>query len=118
MSNPLRRLVLLVVCSCAVGALGACSSVKATTQPTESLTVRELTIVDEHGQPRVRIGAPLPDPKGLKREVKPVGIQLMEPNGKESGGLVMIDNPCSTTPRAIRTCGSRSTRTARPGSKG
>ncbi|HLM43842.1 MAG TPA: hypothetical protein VK458_08230 [Myxococcaceae bacterium] len=92
MSNPLRRLVLRVVFSCAVGALGACSSVKAATQPTESLTVRELTIVDEHGQPRVRIGAPLPDPKGLKRKVKPVGIQLMDPNGKEIGGLVMIDN--------------------------
>ncbi|WP_309890448.1 hypothetical protein [Archangium sp.] len=92
MSNPLRRLVLVVVGSCAVCVLGACSSVKAATQPTESLTVRELTIVDEHGQPRVRIGAPLPDPKGLKRKVKPVGIQLMDPNGKEIGGLVMIDN--------------------------
>jgi hypothetical protein len=92
MSNPLRRLVLMVVGSCAVCALGACSSVTAATQPTASLSVRELNIVDEQGQARLRIGAPLPDPKGLKRKVKAVGIQFMDPNGQEIGGLAMLDS--------------------------
>jgi hypothetical protein len=92
MPNPLRRLVLLVAGSCAVCALGACSGVKAATQPTESLSVRELNIVDEHGQARIRIAAPLPDPKGLKRAVKAYGLQFMDPSGKEIGGLAMLDS--------------------------
>jgi hypothetical protein len=54
--------------------------------------VRELNIVDEHGQTRLRIGAPLPDPKGLERAVKAVGIQFMDPNGNEIGGLAMLDS--------------------------
>ena len=91
MSHPLRRLALLVVGSCAVSALGACSGVSAATHPTDSLSVRELNIVDEHGQARIRIGAPLPDPQGLKRKVKAVGIQFMDPKGKEIGGLAMLD---------------------------
>jgi len=96
MSNALRHLVLWVAGSCAVCALGACSSVSAATQPTAqpttSLSVRELNIVDERGQARLRIGAPLPDPKGLKRAVKAVGIQFMDPDGQEIGGLAMLDS--------------------------
>lgn len=92
MSNPFCRLVLLVVGACAVSFLGACSRGTAALRPSESLSVRELNIVDEHGQARVRIGAPIPDPKGLKRKVKPVGIQFMDPNGYEIGGLGMIDS--------------------------
>jgi hypothetical protein len=91
MSKLLHRLVLMVVGSCAVCALGACSGVKAATQSTDSLSVRELNIVNEHGQARIRIGAPLPDPKGLKRATKAVGIQFMAPDGQEIGGLVMLD---------------------------
>lgn len=82
----------MVAGSCAVFALGACSSVTAATQPTASLTTRELNIVDEHGQARVRIGAPLPSPKGLKRKVEAVGIQFMDPKGHEIGGLAMLDS--------------------------
>ncbi len=92
MSNPLRCLVWMVVGSSAAGVLGACSSVTAATQPIASLSVRELNIVDERGQARLRIGAPLPDPKGLKRAVKAVGIQFMDPNGQEIGGLAMLDS--------------------------
>jgi hypothetical protein len=69
-----------------------CATSGAAARPPESLTVRELTIVDAQGTPRVRIGAPLPDPKGLKRKVKPVGLQFMDPEGKEIGGLVQIDS--------------------------
>jgi hypothetical protein len=53
--------------------------------------VRELNIVDEHGQARIRIGAPLPDPKGLKRAVTAYGIQFMDSSGKEVGGLAMLE---------------------------
>jgi hypothetical protein len=89
MSNPLLS---LVVGACVIGALGACSSVKpATQQPAESLSVRELNIVDEKGQARLRIGAPLPDPKGLKRAVTAYGIQFMDSSGKEVGGLAMLE---------------------------
>ncbi|MFY0524783.1 hypothetical protein ACN28I_17025 [Archangium gephyra] len=92
MSHVLRHLVLWVAGSCAVFALGACSSVSAATQPTASLSVRELNIVDERGQARLRIAAPLPDPQGLKRAVKAVGIQFMAPDGQEIGGLAMLDS--------------------------
>ncbi|HYG70616.1 MAG TPA: hypothetical protein VD838_23280 [Anaeromyxobacteraceae bacterium] len=74
--------------------LAACSATGAERRPDPSptsLTVREITIVDERGVPRVRIGAPLPDPKGLKRAVRAVGIQLMDPEGKEIGGLAMLE---------------------------
>jgi hypothetical protein len=91
MTHPLRRLVVMVAGSCAICALGACSTGTAETQPTQSLSVRELNIVDEHGQTRLRMGAPLPDPKGLKRAVKAAGIQFMDPNGHEIGGLGMLD---------------------------
>jgi hypothetical protein len=92
MSHPLHRLVLRVVGACAVCVLGACSGARAAAPPPESLTVRELNIVDEHGQARIRIGAPLPDPKGLKRAVKAYGIQFMDPSGQEIGGLAMLDS--------------------------
>lgn len=71
--------------------LAACSA-SSSARREDSLTVRELTIVDAQGTPRVRIGAPLPDPKGLERKVKPVGLQFMDPEGKEIGGLVQIDS--------------------------
>jgi hypothetical protein len=87
MPLPCPRPVLLLVAALATGCAGA----KASRAP-ESLTVRELTIVDAQGTPRVRLGAPLPDPKGLKRKVKPVGLQFMDPEGKEVGGLVQIDS--------------------------
>jgi hypothetical protein len=96
MSNPLRHLVLLVAGSFAACALGACATPSAatatTTAPAASLSVRELNIVDENGQARVRIAAPLPDPKGLKRAVKAVGFQFMDASGKEIGGLAMLDS--------------------------
>jgi len=77
-------LVALVVLGCATN--------PSSRQPLESLSVRELNLVDENGQTRLRLAAPFPDPKGLKRKVKPVGIQLLDAEGKEVGGLVMIDS--------------------------
>jgi len=92
MSNPLRHLVSWVAGSCAVCVLGACSSVQPATQSPTSISVRELNIVDEHGQARIRIGAPLPNPKGLKRAVTAYGLQFMDPSGQEIGGLAMLDS--------------------------
>ncbi len=93
MPHPLLRRVLKVAGCCALGVLlGACSTASSAARPPGSLAVRELNIVDEHGQARIRIGAPLPDPQGLKRAVKAYGIQFMDPSGKEIGGLAMLDS--------------------------
>lgn len=91
MSNSVRRVVPMVVAACSVCGLGACATDKASTPSTDSISVRELNIVDEHGQARIRIGAPLPDPKGLKRAVTAYGIQFMDSSGKEVGGLAMLE---------------------------
>jgi hypothetical protein len=81
----------MIVGACLTCVLGACSTNAPPTQSTASLSVRELNIVDEHGQARLRIGAPLPDPKGLKRAVTAYGIQFMDSTGKEVGGLGMLE---------------------------
>lgn len=58
----------------------------------QALTVRELTVVDAQGRPRLRIGAPLPPPKGAERRaVSAHGIQFIGPDGYEIGGLAMLD---------------------------
>jgi len=49
--------------------------------------VRELNIVDEKGQARIRIGAPLPNPKSLKRAMTAYGLQFMSPTERKSPGL-------------------------------
>ncbi len=81
----------MLVTTCAVGLLGACSTATESA-PAASLSVRELNIVDEHGQARIRIAAPMPDPKGLKRAVTAYGIQFMNASGEEVGGLGMLDS--------------------------
>ena len=63
MSTSLRRLALLVVGFFAVGAIAACSSVTASTRPTQSLSVRELNIVDEHGQAASALARRYPIPR-------------------------------------------------------
>ncbi|WP_147444366.1 MULTISPECIES: hypothetical protein [Corallococcus] len=64
----------------------------------DSLDVRVLNIVDEQGRTRIRLGAPLPDPQGMKRKYKAVGIQLLNAEGKEVGGIGMMDE---TNSRAL-----------------
>jgi hypothetical protein len=91
MSNPLRRLAWMSAAACAFSVLGACSGVDTATRPTTSLSVRELNIVDEQGRTRVRLGAPLPDPKGGKRAVTIYGLQFLDTEGREVGGLAMLD---------------------------
>ncbi|QAT83303.1 hypothetical protein EJ065_1705 [Corallococcus coralloides] len=90
MTSSFRPFVLAAVSSCAL-VLGACAGGTAATRPAESLSVRELNIVDEKGQTRIRIAAPMPDPQGLKRAVTAHGIQFLSPSGQEIGGLGMLD---------------------------
>ncbi len=74
------RLALMTLAACTAA---ACA--------TTSVDVRTLNIVDERGQTRIRIGAPLPDPKGLKRSVTAYGLQFLDASGQEVGGLVMLE---------------------------
>lgn len=61
----------------------------------ESLTLRELVIVDARGTPRVRIAAPLPEPlmlgKRFKRGDAVSGILIYDGEGNERGGYVTGD---------------------------
>lgn len=56
----------------------------------DSLRVRELVVVDANGTPRVRIGAPVPDPIMLGKRSKrgdPVsGVIIYDAEGNERGG--------------------------------
>ena len=95
MHTPLRSVPSTLAPLLAAWTLAACSTPAAGRRedtPAASLSVRELNIVDENGQARVRIAAPLPDPKGLKRAVKAVGLQFMDASGQEIGGLAMLDS--------------------------
>jgi hypothetical protein len=64
-------------------------------QKFETVSARTLRIVDEQGHARFVIGAPLPNPvvqgKELPRSSPVVGIQFLDPNGNETGGLAIID---------------------------
>lgn len=70
--------------------------------PLTSLEAREVNIVDEHGNVRLRLGAPLPMkiPQGGERRNPMYGIQFLDSEVGEVGGIV------SSSER--RTIGSRS----------
>jgi hypothetical protein len=90
-----RRLVYLV---CIVSCVSLVSLVflyldhRKTSQAGGELRVRAITIVDEHGVERVKIGAPLPDPITLgkrgKRDDSISGILIYDSHGNERGGYV------------------------------
>lgn len=56
------------------------------------LTVRGITVVDEKGVARVRLGAPLPDPtvigKQMPRQGVVSGLMIYDSDGDERGGYV------------------------------
>ncbi|RKH53023.1 hypothetical protein D7X55_21095 [Corallococcus sp. AB049A] len=89
--STFRPFALAAVSSSAL-IMSACTGGTAAPRPAESLSVRELNIVDENGQTRVRIAAPMPNPQGLKRAVTAYGIQFLSPTGQEIGGLGMLDS--------------------------
>ncbi|MHA7628884.1 hypothetical protein [Corallococcus sp. M7] len=92
MTSALLRPFVLAAVSSSTLVLGACAGGAAATRPAESLSVRELNIVDENGQTRIRIASPMPNPQGLKRAVIAHGIQFLSPTGQEIGGLGMLDS--------------------------
>lgn len=61
----------------------------------EALTVRRLTFVDEQGRPRFILAAPLPNPvvqgKEYPRSSPVYGLQFLDPDGNEAGGLGIQD---------------------------
>jgi hypothetical protein len=75
-------------------ATAACYSARAINQQ-EFLTVRGLSVVDETGTVRVRIGAPLPDPVSNghqgKRDAPLSGILVYDAAGDERGGYATDD---------------------------
>jgi hypothetical protein len=57
----------------------------------DSIRVRRLVVVDENGQERIVIAAPIPDPMvngevRRRRTVVSAGVQFKDPNGTERGG--------------------------------
>ncbi|AFE04275.1 hypothetical protein COCOR_01755 [Corallococcus coralloides DSM 2259] len=91
MTSPRFRPFVLAAVSSSALVLGACAGGTAATRPAESLSVRELNIVDENGQTRIRIAAPMPNPQGLKRAATAHGLQFLSPTGQEIGGLGLFD---------------------------
>lgn len=65
------------------------------TQQFDTVSVRTLRVVDEQGRPRFVIAAPLPNPvvegKQMPRSSPVVGIQFLDIEGNETGGLAIID---------------------------
>jgi hypothetical protein len=64
-------------------------------QQFQTVSARTLRIVDSQGHARFVIGAPLPNPviqgKELPRSSPVVGIQFLDSQGNETGGLAIID---------------------------
>jgi hypothetical protein len=58
----------------------------------DALRVRSITVIDDHGVERVKIGAPLPDPVTLgkrgRRDDSISGILIYDSRGNERGGYV------------------------------
>src|ERR1700722_9874079 len=93
-----RRWRLLVGVQCALGLClvaalaGGWSGVRLTAQDQKVLTVSELTIVDDKGTVRARLGGQLPDAvidgKVAPRGQPAAGILLYDDTGTERGGYV------------------------------
>lgn len=81
------QLTILVVAGCVTASRGAAAP--------ESLRVRELAVVDDHGVVRVRIQANLPDPvirgKKVSRGDPASGVMLYDRTGQERGGYITFE---------------------------
>lgn len=73
----------------------AAADEKRGNQQFDTVSLHTLRIVDEQGRPRFVIGAPLPNPvvqgKEMPRSSPVVGIQFLDAEGNETGGLAIID---------------------------
>ena len=90
-----RRVRILAVAFVVVLAGLAAVSLRAQPGVSENLRVRQITVVDQKGVERVRIGAPLPDPRKEGRRVPRQGvvsgILIHDADGDERGGYVVSD---------------------------
>lgn len=92
-----RILLLLWIATLSAFALIKNTNAETAVTPDSVLRVRGLSVVDEKGKERVRIGAPLPDPlllgKRYKRDGAVSGILLMDGEGNERSGYFTSDEP-------------------------
>src|SRR5690606_24552692 len=90
-----RRLKVMAAGLLLVGVVPFLAGWKAQQKPTDSLRIRQITIVDENDTERVWIGAPVPDPivggKQFKRSGPVSGIILLDAKGNERSGYVTSD---------------------------
>ncbi|HEV8431894.1 MAG TPA: hypothetical protein VGR95_00675 [Thermoanaerobaculia bacterium] len=92
-----RWLATLSVLQLVILGVAGCVTASHTTAPpsTQSLRVRELTVVDDHGTVRVRIAANLPDPvirgKRVSRGDPATGVMLYDKTGQERGGYITFE---------------------------
>ncbi|UCC31806.1 MAG: hypothetical protein JSU86_05915 [Phycisphaerales bacterium] len=80
----------------AIGYADARDDAETKTMAQDLIRARRMELVDDNGRPRVVIAAPLGNPvvqgKEFPRSAVVHGIQLLDPNGNEVGGLGMLDN--------------------------
>lgn len=94
LSTEVRRLKRMIWCLAAL--FPAILAMAASREPVrDSITVRQLHVIDANGIERVRIGAPLPDPivagKRGKRDEPASGILIFDRTGTERGGYITDD---------------------------
>jgi hypothetical protein len=75
-----------------VGSSHAGEQLKKESDQPPVLKARGLVIVDEEGRERIVMGAPVPDPKGVKRVDRAHGMIILDPQGRERFGLGLMDN--------------------------
>ena len=90
-----RWLAALSVLQFAILGVAGCVTASHSAAPPQSLRVRELVVVDDHGVERVRIAANLPDPvirgKRVSRGDPATGVMLYDKTGQERGGYVTFE---------------------------
>lgn len=88
----LKSLVLGIIASALVTFVIAATK----SQSADILRARKLVIVDDKGNERIVIAAPVPDPvvrgKRVPRRNAATGIQINDEKGNERGGIVMLDD--------------------------
>ena len=90
-----RRLRALTAALIFALAAFAIASLRAQPAVTESLRVRQITVVDQNGTERLWIGAPVPDPivqgERRKRSGPMYGVVVLDRHGNERGGFGTSD---------------------------
>lgn len=90
-----RWLATLSVLQLVILGVVGCVTTSHSAAPPQSLRVRELVVVDDHGVERVRLSAKMPDPvirgKRVSRGDIASGVMLYDKTGQERGGYITFD---------------------------